>query len=145
MYQLVLKLFLILELVSITLFFLIIRILKIKNKKLLAFTYIYFTIYFYYKPFCFKVCNRKKNPNQNRTAFPLYVIANILTFMVLLYAGVMFAMTGVCMLVSTVIWATIKWGTQPMIIPFEDGYLETHYGPHFWLVIAGGYCLFVIL
>jgi len=72
------------------------------------------------------------------TAFPLYVIANILTFMVLLYAGVMFSVTGICMLVSTVIWATIKWGTQPMIIPFEDGYLETHYGPHFWLVIAGG-------
>lgn len=72
------------------------------------------------------------------TAFPLWVIANILTFMVLFYAGWMFVLTGVFMLTSTIIWATIKWGLQPLEIPFEDDHLITHYGPSFYLVIAGG-------
>jgi len=72
------------------------------------------------------------------TAFPLWIIANILTFMVLFYAGWIFILTGFTMLTSTIIWASIKWGYQPLVIPFEDDYLHTHYGPSFWLVIAGG-------
>lgn len=72
------------------------------------------------------------------TSFPLWVLANIMTFMVLFYAGWMFVLTGLCMLTSTIIWATIKWGYQPLVIPFEDAHLSTHYGPSFWLVIGGG-------
>jgi len=72
------------------------------------------------------------------TAFPLYIISNILTFTVIVYAGWMFVLTGVAMLSSTIIWSTIKWGYQPLVIPFEDAHLQTHYGPSFWLVIAGG-------
>lgn len=72
------------------------------------------------------------------TALPLWIIANILSFMVIFYSGCMFALTGLCMLTSTIIWATIKWGLQPLIIPFEDDHLQTHYGPSFWLVISGG-------
>jgi len=72
------------------------------------------------------------------TAFPLWVICNILTFMVLFYAGWMFILTGLTMVTSTIIWATLKWGYQPLVIPFEDASLHLHYGPSFWLVIAGG-------
>ena len=42
------------------------------------------------------------------------------------------------MLVSTIIWTSIRWGHQPLAIPFEDGTLIPHYGPTFWLVISGG-------
>ena len=42
------------------------------------------------------------------------------------------------MLVSTIIWASIRWGHQPMVIPFEDDELIPHYGPSFSLVLSGG-------
>jgi len=72
------------------------------------------------------------------TCVPLWLIDNILTFMVFFYAGWKFILTGACMFTSTIIWTTIKWGYQPLVIPFEDGRLELHYKPNFWLVISGG-------
>ena len=73
-----------------------------------------------------------------RTAFPTWIIANLLSIAVLFYAGVMFVITGGLMLISIVIWSTIRWGHQPLVIPFEDASLTPHYGPSFWLVVSGG-------
>nr|XP_002128668.1 dual oxidase maturation factor 1-like [Ciona intestinalis] len=77
------------------------------------------------------------------TAVPVWLIANILSCVVLFYAGCMFMVTSVFMFVSLIIWSTIKWGTQPLSIPFEDGVLYTHYGSSFWLVVSGGIVSFL--
>ncbi|XP_076824854.1 dual oxidase maturation factor 1-like isoform X1 [Clavelina lepadiformis] len=81
------------------------------------------------------------------TAVPTWLIANILSAVVLFYAGWMFLITGGLMLVGNIIWASIKWGSQPLVIPFEDGHIEPHYGPSFYLVLAGGIisCLWGIM
>lgn len=76
--------------------------------------------------------------NVFRTAFPTWIIANILSLVVLFYAGLMYLLTGALMLVSTIIYASIRWGHQPMVIPFEEASLIPHYGPTFWLVVSGG-------
>ncbi|XP_039272388.2 dual oxidase maturation factor 1-like isoform X2 [Styela clava] len=77
------------------------------------------------------------------TAFPLWIISNILSVMCLSYCGVVFMMTGGCMLTSIIIYSTIRWGTQPLVIPFEHGSLEFHYGSSFWLTMVGGAVAFL--
>ncbi|XP_078487801.1 dual oxidase maturation factor 1-like [Ciona intestinalis] len=77
------------------------------------------------------------------TAVPVWLIANILSCVVLFYAGCMFMVTSMFMFVSLIIWSTIKWGSQPLGIPFEDGVLYTHYGTSFWLVMSGGIVSFL--
>nr|XP_002123520.2 dual oxidase maturation factor 1-like isoform X2 [Ciona intestinalis]XP_018670860.1 dual oxidase maturation factor 1-like isoform X1 [Ciona intestinalis] len=77
------------------------------------------------------------------TAVPVWLIANILSGVVLFYAGCMFMLTSVFMFVSLIIWSTIKWGYQPLSIPFEDDVLHTHYGASFWLVMSGGIVSFL--
>uniref|UniRef100_H2Z2I0 Dual oxidase maturation factor 1 n=1 Tax=Ciona savignyi TaxID=51511 RepID=H2Z2I0_CIOSA len=77
------------------------------------------------------------------TAVPVWLIANILSGVVLFYAGCMFMLTSAFMFVSLIIWSTIKWGSQPLTIPFEDAVLNPHYGASFWLVLAGGIVSFL--
>lgn len=73
-----------------------------------------------------------------RSAVPTWLIANILSFLVLYYAGCCFVITGVLMLTGVFIFASIRWGTQPMVIPFEDATMMFDYGASFWLTLAGG-------
>lgn len=58
--------------------------------------------------------------------------------MVLSYCGIGFIMTGLFMEISVIVYATIRFGTQPLEIPFEDGVMHFHYGSSFWLTMAGG-------
>ena len=46
------------------------------------------------------------------------------------------------MLTGNIIWATIRWGTQPLVIPFEDQLIEFRLGVSFWLVLGGGMLIF---
>lgn len=74
----------------------------------------------------------------NRTAFPLWIIANALSVMVLSYCGITFILTGFFMEISIIIYATIRYGSQPIEIPFEDGVMHFNFGSSFWLTMVGG-------
>lgn len=78
----------------------------------------------------------------NRTAFPLWIIANALSVMMLSYCGITFFLTGVFMEISVIVYAMIRFGTQPMEIPFEDGVMHFDFGPSFWLTMVGGKLIF---
>ena len=74
----------------------------------------------------------------NRVSLPMWAMANLLSLVVSFYAGVLFIVTGALMLISTIIWSTLRWGSWPMTIVFQDGTLEPYLGGSFYLVLSGG-------
>jgi len=77
------------------------------------------------------------------SSFALWIISNLLTNMVPFFAGVLFVLTGTFILASVTIWSSVRYGVQPLIIPFEDGSLVVEYGPSFWLVLSAGIVSFI--
>ncbi|XP_070539714.1 dual oxidase maturation factor 1-like [Ptychodera flava] len=71
------------------------------------------------------------------TAFPTWIIANILLFMVINYAAYCMILTGIWMLLANLMYWILRWG--PMLrIPFADGVLDFHFGWSFWITFATG-------
>lgn len=71
------------------------------------------------------------------TAFPLWVLSMVLFYMVLRYGGYFMMMTGGCLLLGNILYATIR-NPNDLIIPFKDGKLEFHWGWCFWLCLING-------
>lgn len=75
------------------------------------------------------------------TAFPLWVLSNVVMQMVLWYGGCLLLFTGGCLLAGAVVYASVR-NFIPLEIPFyyEDELvvLRTHYGWCFWINLVNG-------
>ena len=72
-----------------------------------------------------------------RTAFPMWVVAMVLMYMVVFYGGLFTAMTGGFLVLGNILYASIR-NRNPLVIPFEDGHLIFSWGPTFWLCLFTG-------
>ncbi|XP_801771.1 dual oxidase maturation factor 1 isoform X3 [Strongylocentrotus purpuratus] len=82
-------------------------------------------------------------------SFPLWILANILFFMVIRNGAYFLIMTGGSLLTANVLYATIRYGSE-LKIPFAAHHvLEFHKGPSFWLCMVAGLisviCGFIVL
>ena len=67
----------------------------------------------------------------------MWVLTLVLFHMVLRYGGYFMVMTGGCLLLSNIIYASIR-NPFDLVIPFEDGKLEFSWGWCFWLCMFNG-------
>lgn len=75
------------------------------------------------------------------TAFPLWIISLIVFPLVVRYGGYFMTMTGGVMLLGNIIYASIR-NRNDLVIPFEDGKLEFHWGSTFYLnLVVGMICV----
>ncbi|XP_077997408.1 dual oxidase maturation factor 1-like [Glandiceps talaboti] len=70
-------------------------------------------------------------------AFPTWIIANILLFMVINYAAYCMILTGLWLLLANLLYCTLRWGPE-LHIPFADGVLVFQYGWCFWITLSTG-------
>ncbi|XP_041464964.1 dual oxidase maturation factor 1-like isoform X1 [Lytechinus variegatus] len=82
-------------------------------------------------------------------AFPLWILANILFFMVIRNGAYFLIMTGGSLLTANVLYASIRYGSE-LKIPFGADHILTFYkGPSFWLCMVAGLisviCGFIVL
>ncbi|XP_012946050.1 dual oxidase maturation factor 1 [Aplysia californica] len=71
-------------------------------------------------------------------AFPLWLLANILFFVLLRYGAYFLALTGASMVTANIIWATLR-NVNELKIPFTaDEVLEFSYGGSFWVCLITG-------
>ncbi|CAH1797388.1 unnamed protein product [Owenia fusiformis] len=70
-------------------------------------------------------------------AFPLWIIANILSFMVIRYSSYLLGMTGGCLLIANIVYASVRNPTD-LTIPFEDDIMKLAWGWTFWLNLVNG-------
>ncbi|KAH7962520.1 hypothetical protein HPB52_016679 [Rhipicephalus sanguineus] len=70
------------------------------------------------------------------TAFPLWVISNLVFFSVLWYGACVLMLTGACLIAGTVVYASVR-NFIPLEIPFYDHdhlvLIRMHYGWCFWM------------
>ncbi|XP_077992198.1 dual oxidase maturation factor 1-like [Glandiceps talaboti] len=82
------------------------------------------------------------------TAFPTWIIANILLFMVINYAAYCMILTGLWLLLANFLYWILRWGPE-LSIPFADGVLNFHFGWCFWITFVTGIicvlCGFLVL
>ncbi|XP_022094628.1 dual oxidase maturation factor 1-like isoform X1 [Acanthaster planci] len=72
------------------------------------------------------------------TAFPLWILAMALSFMVLRYCGYFLMMTGGFLWLGNIMWATVRFGIE-LKIPFStEKILIFSYGPTFYLCFIAG-------
>lgn len=76
-------------------------------------------------------------------ALPLWIISVCLYYMVLRYGAYFTIMTGGCMLLGNILWATIR-NRNELVIPFEEGNLNFKWGWCFWLCLINGIILMLI-
>lgn len=75
------------------------------------------------------------------TAFPLWILSNILFCMVIRYGAYYLALTGGCLVLTVLLFASIR-NAVPVSIRFESKPLELHYNWCYWLVLfTGFFCL----
>ncbi|XP_035207012.1 dual oxidase maturation factor 1-like isoform X2 [Stegodyphus dumicola] len=70
-------------------------------------------------------------------AFPLWLLTNILFFMVIRYGAYFLSLTGGCLLLANILFASIR-NAVPVEIRFDSKPLVLHYGWCFWLVLFTG-------
>lgn len=71
-------------------------------------------------------------------AFPLWLLTNILFFVLLRYGAYFLAMTGAAMVTSNIIWATLR-NVNELVIPFTDeNKLVFSYGASFFVCLITG-------
>ncbi|PVD38821.1 hypothetical protein C0Q70_01444 [Pomacea canaliculata] len=71
-------------------------------------------------------------------AFPLWILTNILFFVLLRYGAYFLVMTGAAMVTSNIIWATLR-NVNELKIPFSDKHvLEFAFGGSFWICLITG-------
>ncbi|XP_022909299.1 dual oxidase maturation factor 1-like [Onthophagus taurus] len=77
------------------------------------------------------------------TAFPCWIIANILFKAVVQYGAIFLGLAGGFLLLGNFLWAVIR-NPLPLVIPFEDDILKFSYGSSFWItLITGLACIFI--
>lgn len=78
------------------------------------------------------------------TAFPLWLLANILFFMVIRNGAYFLMLTGGSLLTANILYAGIRYGFQPMVIPFTaEKMLHFHKGATFYLCMVAGLIAFL--
>ncbi|CAL1264849.1 unnamed protein product [Larinioides sclopetarius] len=70
-------------------------------------------------------------------AFPLWLLSNILFFMVIRYGAYFLSLTGGCLLLSNVLFASVR-NAVPADLRFQSKALVLHYDWCFWLVLFTG-------
>lgn len=70
-------------------------------------------------------------------AFPLWLLSNILFFMVIRYGAYFLSLTGGCLLLANLLFVSIR-NAVPVELHFQSQPLVLHYGWCFWLVLATG-------
>ncbi|RUS75527.1 hypothetical protein EGW08_016717 [Elysia chlorotica] len=71
-------------------------------------------------------------------SFPLWILSNVLFFVLLRFGAYMLALTGLCMLTANCIWGGYRNFIE-LEIPFTaDDVLKFSFGPSFWLVLITG-------
>ncbi|CAN7939039.1 unnamed protein product, partial [Ixodes hexagonus] len=75
------------------------------------------------------------------TAFPLWVVSNLVFFTVLWYGACVLMLTGSCLIAGTIVYASVR-NFIPLEIPFYDGDQLVHvrmvYGWCFWMNLVNG-------
>lgn len=71
------------------------------------------------------------------TAFPCWILANILFRSVIMYGAYFLAITGGLLLLSNLLWVVIR-NPLPLEIPFEHETIILRYGASFWLTFLTG-------
>ncbi|XP_006818581.1 dual oxidase maturation factor 1-like [Saccoglossus kowalevskii] len=71
------------------------------------------------------------------SAFPTWVIANILLFMMIRYAAYCMVLTGFWLIWGNILFTILRWG--PILsIPFADDVLHFRYGWCYWMTLSTG-------
>ncbi|KAK7111588.1 dual oxidase maturation factor 1-like [Littorina saxatilis] len=71
-------------------------------------------------------------------AFPLWILTNILFFVLLRYGAYMLAMTGAAMVTANIIWATLR-NVNELVIPFTaEHMIEFTFGGSFYACLITG-------
>ncbi|CAN8011194.1 unnamed protein product, partial [Ixodes pacificus] len=81
------------------------------------------------------------------TAFPLWVVSNLVFFTVLWYGACVLILTGSCLIAGTIVYASVR-NFIPLEVPFYDGDQLVHvrmtYGWCFWMNLVNGLvCLLI--
>ncbi|CAG5134840.1 unnamed protein product, partial [Candidula unifasciata] len=77
-------------------------------------------------------------------AFPLWILSNILFFVLLRYGAYFLALTGLAMITSNIIWATLR-NPLDLRIPFTaHDVLDFSYGSSFWVCLVTGIICIVL-
>lgn len=81
------------------------------------------------------------------TAFPLWVISNLVFFSVLWYGACVLMLTGTCLIAGALVYASVR-NFIPLEIPFYHGdelaLIRMHYGWCYWMNLVNGLvCLLV--
>lgn len=71
------------------------------------------------------------------TAFPCWLLANILFRSVITYGAYFLAITGGLLLLSNLLWVVIR-NPLALEIPFEYDTMTTKFGANFWLTLITG-------
>ena len=72
-----------------------------------------------------------------RLCFPLWLLTNILFFILLRYGAYFLTLTGLCMVTANILWATIR-NYNELKIPFEDAVMEFTFGGSFYICLITG-------
>ncbi|XP_017781114.1 PREDICTED: dual oxidase maturation factor 1-like [Nicrophorus vespilloides] len=70
-------------------------------------------------------------------AFPCWLLANIFFKSVVRYGGYCLGVAGLLQWSANLVWLVVR-NPNPLIIPFEDGAIETIFGPSYWLTFSCG-------
>ncbi|CAG5127260.1 unnamed protein product [Candidula unifasciata] len=71
-------------------------------------------------------------------AFPLWILSNILFFILLRYGAYFLALTGLSMITSNIIWTTLRNPLDLKINFTSEDVLVFSYGPAFWVCLITG-------
>lgn len=75
------------------------------------------------------------------TAFPLWVVSNLVFFSVLWHGACMLMLTGACLISGTIVYASVR-NFIPLEVPFyyhdQLVYIRMHYGWCFWMNLVNG-------
>ncbi|XP_067127779.1 dual oxidase maturation factor 1-like [Centruroides vittatus] len=77
------------------------------------------------------------------TAFPLWILSNILFFMVIRYGAYFLTLTGCCLILANILFASIRNFIR-LEIPIGEEKLVLHYGWSFWLTLFTGLLCIVL-
>ncbi|KAL4239492.1 regulation of thyroid hormone proteinration [Mactra antiquata] len=69
--------------------------------------------------------------------FPLWILTNILFFVLLRYGAYFMILTGTCMVIANIIFATLR-NSIPLVIPWEEEKMEFSYGGSFFVCLITG-------
>jgi len=89
--------------------------------------------------FPFIACTRNEESFLCRTSFASWLMMNLLLMMVPRYGAYGMIFTGLCMLLTNLIYSTLL-PCEPLIAHIEGSILSFNLGWNYWLVLSAGSC-----